>query len=78
MPKEQNEKLIDQVKEILVKLSKLDHSKVPQENGSIKFPEFYEVEEVKSVIEELTELGVNSRWLMSNGFVAAGMLLRIN
>ena len=68
----------DQAEVILQDFSKLDKKKIPVNNkGNIKFPDFYEVEEVKKVINELKEIGADSRWLLKNGFVAAGMLLRI-
>jgi len=73
-----NQKLKDQVRDILQDFSKIDKNKIPlDKNGNIKFPDFNEVEEVKQVCQELKELGATNKWLMSNGFVAAGMLLRI-
>jgi hypothetical protein len=73
-----NKKLANQVSIILQDFSKMDKKKIPiDEKGNIKFPEFFEVDEVKQVCQELKELGATSKWLMANGFVAAGMLLRI-
>ena len=63
---------------MLKDLSKLDKKKIKlDKNSNIKFPEFYEIEEVKQIREELKEIGAGNGWLMKNGFVAAGMLLRI-
>lgn len=44
-------------------------------DGGIKFPDFYEVPEVKSVITLLKHLKVNIDYLEKNGFVIATMLI---
>lgn len=73
-----NEQLKLKVQKILIELSKIDLEKIPkEENGSIKFPEFYGVKEVKITTDKLREFGINNDWLYKNGFVAAGLLLKI-
>ncbi len=72
-----NETKAKEVEKILVELSKLDKSKIPTKNGSIIFPEFYKIKEVKEVREKLRQLEVDSKWLFKHGFLPAGMLLRI-
>jgi len=42
---------------------------------AIKFPEFYEMPEIKSVITLLKHLKVDQRYLSENGFVVASMMI---
>lgn len=73
-----NKNLVLEVGNILSELSKLDKSKIKlQEDGNMDMKSFYQIKEVKSAIEKLEKLKVNTNWLFKNGYPAAGMLLRI-
>lgn len=69
-------KLKDQVKEILKDFGKTKN--IPKtELGNIDMQKFSKTPAYKQVCKELTELGVNTEWLFKNGFVPAGMILKI-
>ena len=67
----------EQVKSLLDNFSKVDKKKIPKKDNSIDMSKFYDVPEVIQLTKELKELGINTKWLFKNGFVAAGMLLKI-
>ena len=69
-------KLKDQVIEILKDFGKTKN--IPKtELGNIDMNKFSKTQAYKQVCKELTELGVNTEWLFKNGFVSAGMILKI-
>ena len=45
--------------------------------GNLDVKAFNELSEVQKTIRRLKELGVTRKWLWSNGFNVAGMLLKI-
>jgi len=46
--------------------------------GNLDLKAFQETPEAKKVISDLKELGVDKKWLWSNGFMVAGILLNFN
>lgn len=71
-----NLKLKAQVAEILSTFGKTKN--VPlTEDENIDMEKFSQTPEYKQTCQELKELGVNTSWLFKNGFVPAGMILKI-
>lgn len=66
----------EQVKKILDELSKLDQKKLPlNKDGNMNMSKIIEVKEIKEAVKDLDALGIDSKWLFDNGFMAAGMVI---
>jgi len=68
------------ISEARVALNKLAETKnkPTDKDGHLDLKAFQETPEVKKAISDLKELGVDKKWLWSNGFMAAGILLNFN
>lgn len=67
------------VQKLLVGLQTIDKKRVADDNkpDTMDLKKFNELPEVVEVINQLKEMGVDKKWLFSNGFVPAGMVLKI-
>jgi hypothetical protein len=69
---------VEQVRELLIKFSKIDKNKIPKKKDNKKVidtDKLMEVPEVKELIGNLKKLGVEGDWLLDNGFIPAHITL---
>ncbi len=65
----------DKISKILNRIGGLKDKIPTTKDGNIDMNKFPNVPEVKQLLEELREEGVNGKWLFNNGFIPAGLLL---
>jgi len=65
------------VKKILDSFKKLNTSKYTDEKDNLDLKRFNNDSHVKKNIETLRAMRVTKKWLFDNGFIAAGMVLKI-
>lgn len=67
------------VQKLLVGLQTIDPKRVADDSkpDTMDLKKFNELPEVVEVINQLKEMGVDKKWLFSNGFMLAEMVLKI-